>query len=214
METKFIVDEYTSIVERKNIVLSKDKIQNLENYWKTIENRLIFIKKDNPTVKNLKTQMDSIVSLLKSKQKTQEKENITLTNDDKEEINTKLSEFNDFIKEISQDVNGFDKIKEVIDGFRNTYYDLVGIDINRQQNIADNNIELFTMFYININKNMEKTCKRKMLQVKHHCKKKKKKKSTTEQNIETTEVSENLDGAIDDFGELLDSERQVAPNQQ
>lgn len=212
METKFIADEYTSIVQRNSTILSKDKIQNLENHWGTIESKLVFIKKDNLVVKSLKTQMDSIVSLLKSKQKTQKKENITLTNDDKEEINTKLSEFNDFIKEISQDVNGFDKIKEVIDGFRNTYYDLVGIDVNGQQNIADNNIKLFTMFYINIDKNMEKKCKRKILQVKHRCKKKK--KSTAEQNIETKEVSENLDGAIDGFGELLDNKQQVASNQQ
>ena len=153
MEKNFIADEYTSIVQRNSTILSKDKIQNLENYWKTIENRLIFIKKDNPTVvKDLKTQMDNIVSLLKSKQKTQEKENITLTNDDKEEINTKLSEFNDFIKKISQNVKGFDKIKEVIDGFRNTYYDL--IDISGQQNSADNNIELFTTFNINIDKDI------------------------------------------------------------
>ena len=210
MEKNFIADEYTSIVERKNIVLSKDKIQNLENYWKTIENRLIFIRKDNPTVKNLKTQMDSIVSLLKSKQKTQEKENITLTNDDKEEINTKLSEFNDFIKGISQNVKGFDKIKEVIDGFRNTYYDLVGI--SGQQNSADNNIELFTTFNTSINENIQKECKRKELKKKQSHKKKKKKKIATEQNKEMKEDLKNLDEAIGGFSKLLNNAQQTTLN--
>lgn len=157
VEADFVFAITTPDIQESNIVLSGNKVQDLGNYFSTIENKLVFIKKNNPVVENLKIQINNIITLLKDKQKTQKKDNIVLKNDDKKDINSKLSEFNDFIKTIPIDVKGFDIIKEAIEGFENIYYDLVGINVDKQQNTADNGIKLFTTINISINDDIEKT---------------------------------------------------------
>lgn len=133
-------------------VLSSEKIQNLKNYWNTVENGLTFC--DKKIKNNLKNKIDSIVSILEEciKEESQYKSK-RITDEIKEKLDVELNKFNDFIKNIDPNIKGFDKIKNVIDSFNEIYCDVVGITTKTKQNtesqennVENNSIELFKLF--------------------------------------------------------------------
>ena len=134
--------------EVQYIILSQDKINNLESYWGGVELQCFGIDK---TQKNeMQKHINGVVEVLKKYK------NKKLIDEIKKELDVELNKFNEYIKTIDSEIKGFEKIKEVIDEFKVKYYDAVRIKKDKKEGItAENSIGLFELF--EVEKKVEET---------------------------------------------------------
>ena len=142
------------------IILSQDKINNLESYWREVEFKLniIDIKTKKEIKTNLQNNINGIIGVLKKyteNKKINEEDKIQLY----KELNEQLNKFNKCIEKINSETRGFKNIKEVVEGFKVKYYNVVGIK-EKESNTAENGIGLFELF--EVEKKVEETNEQSM----------------------------------------------------